>query len=117
VADDNPVNLTVTTRMLARLGYRADTAVDGHEALAALARKRYDVILMDVQMPELDGLEATRRIRAGSGRQPWIVALTASALEDDRRACIAAGMDDYLEKPIRREAVLEVLRRTGEHRA
>jgi signal transduction histidine kinase/CheY-like chemotaxis protein len=117
VADDNAINLTVTTRMLAVLGYRADTAVDGHEALAALARKRYDVIFMDVQMPELDGLEATRRIRAGSGRQPWIVALTASALEDDRQACIAAGMDDYLEKPIRREAVIEVLRRTGEHRA
>jgi CheY-like chemotaxis protein len=84
------------------MGISADVAGDGNAALAALASRPYDVILMDVQMPELDGLEATRRIRAAAdGPQPWIVAMTGNAMEGDREACLAAGMNDYLSKPIR----------------
>jgi CheY-like chemotaxis protein len=85
------------------MGYTADVAGNGLEAIAALDRQRYDVILMDVQMPELDGLEATRRIRAGggAGREVRIVAMTANALAGDREACLEAGMNDYVSKPIR----------------
>ncbi|GAA2338163.1 hybrid sensor histidine kinase/response regulator [Dactylosporangium salmoneum] len=103
VAEDNQVNQTVATMMLAKLGHRADVAANGAEAVEAVRRVRYDVVLMDVQMPVLDGLDATRRIRAElpAGAQPHIVALTASALIEDRAACEAAGMDDYLTKPVR----------------
>ncbi|GAA3453314.1 hybrid sensor histidine kinase/response regulator [Dactylosporangium matsuzakiense] len=103
VAEDNQVNQTVATMMLAKLGHRADVAANGAEALEAVRRVQYDVVLMDVQMPVLDGLDATRRIRAelAPDRQPYIIALTASALIEDRAACEAAGMDDYLTKPMR----------------
>jgi signal transduction histidine kinase/CheY-like chemotaxis protein/HPt (histidine-containing phosphotransfer) domain-containing protein len=103
VAEDNQVNQTVATMMLAKLGHRADVAANGAEALEAVRRAHYDVVLMDVQMPVLDGLDATRRIRAEvpAGRQPYVIALTASALIEDRAACEAAGMDDYLTKPVR----------------
>ncbi len=89
-------------KLLERMGYSADVAEDGSEAVAANERSRYDLILMDVQMPEMDGLEATRRIidQCGSDR-PRIVALTADAMQGDRERCLAAGMDDYLTKPIR----------------
>ncbi len=107
LAEDNPVNRKIALRLLDRMGYAADVAGNGLEAIAALEGARYDVVLMDVQMPELDGLEATRRIRQrwpdGSG--PRIVAMTANAMEGDREACIAAGMDDYISKPIRPEAL------------
>ena len=84
------------------MGYTADVANDGLEAIAALEGSTYDVVLMDVQMPELDGLEATRRIRARWPDRPIrIVAMTANAMEGDRETCLAAGMDDYLSKPIR----------------
>ena len=84
------------------MGYRADVASNGVEAVEAVRRLPYDLVLMDVQMPEMDGLEATRQIRAGSpGAQPRIVAMTANAIQGDREACLAAGMDDYLAKPIR----------------
>lgn len=97
------MNQRVALHMLARLGYRADVAANGIEALQAVERQHYDVVLMDVQMPELDGLEATRRIRASgaAGKRPWIVALTANAIEGDREMCLAAGMDDYLSKPLK----------------
>jgi CheY-like chemotaxis protein len=103
LAEDNTVNQRVALHMLARLGYRADVAGNGIEALQALERQHYDVVLMDVQMPELDGLEATRRIRAGAvtGSRPWFIALTANAIEGDREQCLAAGMDDYLSKPLK----------------
>ncbi|WP_414664838.1 CHASE domain-containing protein [Horticoccus sp. 23ND18S-11] len=104
LAEDNPVNQKVALHMLARVGYRADTAANGLEVLAAIQRQTYDIILMDVQMPEMDGLEATRRIRAAQsdGRPaPWIIALTANAMEGDREQCMLAGMDDYLSKPIK----------------
>ncbi len=90
--------------MLAKQGYRADTAANGREVLAALERQRYDLIFMDVQMPEMDGLEATVRIRvehAPGTPGPWIIALTANAMEGDRDECIRAGMDDYLSKPLK----------------
>jgi CheY-like chemotaxis protein len=113
LAEDNLVNQKVALRMLGRLGYRADLAANGYEVLSALQRQNYDVILMDVAMPEMDGLEATRRIRAamkrGTGR-PWIVALTANAMQGDRELCLAAGMDDYIRKPIKLSELATALR-------
>ncbi|WP_169829267.1 CHASE domain-containing protein [Lacunisphaera limnophila] len=104
LAEDNTVNQKVALHMLARLGYRADIAANGLEVLQAVERQPYDVILMDVQMPEMDGMEAAGRIKATpiAGRpMPWIIALTANAMEGDREKCLAAGMDDYLGKPIK----------------
>jgi signal transduction histidine kinase/CheY-like chemotaxis protein len=103
LAEDNAMNQTVALRLLDQLGYRADVAANGLEALAALERQPYDVVLMDVQMPELDGLDASRRIceRWQAGERPHIIAMTANALAEDREACFAAGMDDYVAKPIR----------------
>jgi signal transduction histidine kinase/CheY-like chemotaxis protein len=100
VADDNPVNQRVAVRMLKRLGYDCDVVADGRQALSALDAARYDVVFMDVQMPEIDGLEATRRLKRRPDDVPWVVAMTAHALEDDRRRCFDAGMDDYLSKPL-----------------
>jgi PAS domain S-box-containing protein len=112
LAEDNPVNQKLALRLLERMGYGADVAGDGLEAIAALETQPYDVVLMDVQMPELDGLEATRRIRARwpDGR-PHIIAMTANAMDEDRDACLAAGMDDYVSKPIRVEAIVAALER------
>jgi PAS domain S-box-containing protein len=104
LVEDNAVNQKVALRMLAHLNYRADLAASGIEALEAVARQSYDIILMDLQMPEMDGLEATRRLRANAlpnGPRPWIVALTANAMQGDRDVCLAAGMDDYVSKPIK----------------
>jgi len=102
VAEDNPINQRVATRLLQHLGYPSDVAADGRQALEAVARRRYDVLLMDVQMPELDGVEAARQIvrDRGPGGLPRIIAMTANAMPGDREACIAAGMDGYLPKPI-----------------
>ena len=100
IAEDNPVNQRVASRMLQRLGYKADVVDNGRLAVEAVERQAYDVIFMDVQMPELDGLEATRRIKARTGQVPWIIALTAHALEDDRKQCLSAGMNDFLSKPV-----------------
>jgi signal transduction histidine kinase/CheY-like chemotaxis protein/ligand-binding sensor domain-containing protein len=102
VAEDNVINQKVTLLMLERLGYAADVAADGEETLAALRRQRYDVIFMDVQMPGMDGLEATRHIRDEwpVEERPRIIAVTASALQEDREACLSAGMDDFLSKPV-----------------
>ncbi len=98
--EDNATNQKLILLMLGRFGYRADSAYDGLEALEALGRATYDVLLMDVQMPEMDGLETTRRIRQTLHAQPRIIAMTANAMESDRDACLAAGMDDYVSKPI-----------------
>jgi CheY-like chemotaxis protein/HPt (histidine-containing phosphotransfer) domain-containing protein len=102
VAEDNSVNQRVALLLLERLGYSADVAGNGYEVLAALHRQPYDVILMDVQMPDMDGLEATRRIQSEwpAGQRPRILAMTASALVADRNACLAAGMDGFLSKPV-----------------
>ena len=102
LAEDNAVNQRVAILLLAKLGYRADVAANGIEVLNALKRRRYDVILMDVQMPQMDGLEASRRIcREWPDSRPRIIAITADSMEEDRQACLKAGMDDYLSKPIR----------------
>ncbi|HEY5763714.1 MAG TPA: response regulator [Rhodocyclaceae bacterium] len=100
VAEDNTVNQKVMQQLLAHLGYQADVASTGGEALDALERQPYDVVLMDVQMPEMDGLEATRRIRTHFGASPYIVAMTANAMVGDREECLKAGMNDYLPKPV-----------------
>ncbi len=116
VAEDNPVNQKVTMLLLRNLGYTADLAANGQEAIAALRRKNYSLVFMDAQMPLMDGLEATRFIRAAqkAGEPDFpriirIVAMTANAMSGDRDACIAAGMDDYLAKPVRPEALRDML--------
>ena len=110
LAEDNVVNQKVALRILERLGYGADVVANGAEAVAAVADRAgrgrpYDVVLMDVQMPEVDGLEATRRIRAAPLAQPYVVALTANAMRGDREACLAAGCDAYLSKPVKLDAL------------
>ncbi len=116
VAEDNRINVMLATSLLGKMGHRVDTVANGREAIEALTRAPYDLVLMDVHMPEMDGLEATRRIRHAEsvgrrrGRMP-IVALTASTLEGDRQVCIDAGMDDFLAKPLNPEALRSVLSR------
>jgi CheY-like chemotaxis protein len=102
VAEDHPVNQQVILGLLRHLGYQPDLAGDGQEVLDALARQPYDVVLMDIQMPEMDGLEATRRLREElpAERQPRVLAMTAHAMAGDRERCLAAGMDGYLSKPV-----------------
>ncbi|GIV95785.1 MAG: hypothetical protein KatS3mg057_0442 [Herpetosiphonaceae bacterium] len=115
IAEDSIVNQKVTLKLLSRLGYRADVADNGLKVLEALERQMYDVVLMDVQMPELDGLETTREIRRrwSGGRWPRIIAMTANALSSDRELCLAAGMDDYLAKPVRLLTLQRVLERVA----
>jgi PAS domain S-box-containing protein len=113
LAEDNPINQKVASYMLKGMGYRADTAGNGEEAVAALRLFPYDIVLMDVRMPLLDGLEATRRIRAEfpQDRQPIIIAMTAHVMMEDRRLCLDAGMNDYLPKPVRPDKLEEILSR------
>ncbi len=114
LAEDNVVNQKVALLMLAKLGFRADVAADGNEVLEAVKRQHYDIVLMDVQMPELDGLDASRQIceRWPDRRdRPWIIALTANAMQGDREACLAAGMDDYISKPIKTEELAAAVAR------
>jgi len=113
LAEDNAVNQKVALRMLERLGYRADVAGNGLEVLAALERQPYDLVMMDIQMPEMDGLQATRQIRRrwGSDHQVKIIAMTAYAYQTDLDRCLEAGMNGYITKPIRLEALVEVLRK------
>lgn len=116
LADDNVINQKVGLWILESLGYRADVAVDGVEVLQALHRQPYDVVLMDVQMPRMDGWEATRRIRREfpTHLQPRIIAMTASVLEDDRRKCSEAGMDSYVAKPVRADELRSALKSCGQ---
>ncbi|MBI2511346.1 MAG: response regulator [Opitutae bacterium] len=117
LAEDNVVNQKVALHMLKNLGYRADVVANGLEVLEAVRRQRYEVILLDVQMPEMDGLEAaTQLVRQypSPAARPWIVALTANAMQGDRELCLKAGMDDYLAKPIKAQALTEALLRARE---
>jgi CheY-like chemotaxis protein len=118
LAEDNLVNQKVARRILERMGYRADVAANGLEALAALRRQTYDVVFMDVHMPEMDGMEATREIclKWGPAERPRIIAMTASAMQGDREKCLEAGMDDYVSKPVRVEELQAALERASEIR-
>jgi CheY-like chemotaxis protein len=111
LAEDNPINQKVALAMLKRYGYQAEVAADGREALAAVERERYDVVLMDIQMPGMDGLEATRTIiaRGPAVARPRIIGLSANAMTEDVQAALAAGMDDYLAKPITPLGLREML--------
>ncbi len=117
LAEDNVVNQKLALRLLQQMGYRADLASNGIEAVECVERQPYDVVLMDVQMPEMDGLEATRRItskfsaNSGTQKRPRIIAMTANAMQGDRELCLAAGMDDYITKPIRVQALVDALSR------
>ncbi len=113
LAEDNPVSVRVTLIALGHLGYGADVAINGREALDALERSQYDVVLMDVNMPEMDGLEATRKIRAryGAAQHPWIIALTAAVQAADRQNTLIAGMDDFLPKPLNQDQLARSLER------
>jgi CheY-like chemotaxis protein len=118
VAEDNPVNQKVTLLQLRNLGYSADVVNNGREAVEAVQRKAYALVLMDAQMPEMDGIAATRRIRTGQAAgEPGfpaelrIIAMTANAMNGDRETYLNAGMDDYLPKPVKPESLREVLAR------
>jgi CheY-like chemotaxis protein len=112
VAEDNEISRTVARALLAKRGLRADMAHNGREAVRMASTNRYAAILMDCQMPELDGYEATRRIRAAEhGRHVPIIAMTAHSMKGDRERCLAAGMDDYLSKPVRHDQLDEAVKR------
>ncbi len=113
LAEDNNTNQILAIRLLGRLGYRADIAANGFEALDALRRQPYDVVLMDVQMPDMDGLETTGKIVSGwsDDRRPRIIAMTANAMQGDREQCLEAGMDDYISKPIKPEILITALKK------
>ena len=115
LADDNPINQKVGLSVLQKLGYRSDLAANGLEVLKALEQKAYDVLFLDVQMPEMDGLEAARQIcqRWPEERRPRIIAMTGNALVGDREKCLEAGMDDYISKPIRIGELQSALERWG----
>jgi len=112
VAEDNKVNQQLALKLLERMGYRADVAGNGLEAIQALRRQHYDVVFMDVHMPEMDGLTATRRIceQWSPATGPRIIAMTANAMQGDRDKCLSAGMDDYISKPIRVEELVQSLK-------
>jgi len=112
LAEDNPVNQLLASRLLEKRGHRVVVAANGREALAALEKESYDLVLMDIQMPEMDGLEATAAIREkekGSGIHQPVIAMTAHAMKGDRERCLAGGMDGYLSKPIRLQELDELL--------
>jgi len=111
LAEDNMINQKVAVRQLAKLGYHADTVANGNEVMEALERFAYNIILMDCQMPDLDGYETTRLIRSEHSRPIYIIAMTANAMQGDREKCLTAGMDDYVTKPVRTEELEAALAR------
>ena len=117
IAEDNLINQQLIKHILGNLGYEPDTVENGQLAVEAASDLDYDLILMDVQMPEMDGLEATRRIRQEPLKQPVIVALTANAMQGDREECLQAGMDDYISKPVRLDELMRLLEKWAVQRA
>jgi len=119
LAEDNLVNQKVALRILEKLGYRADVAANGLEVLEALERQHYDMVLMDIQMPEMDGEEATRQIidKYPGDERPRIVAMTAHAMDGDREHYLDAGMDDYVSKPVRVQELVDALERCQPHKS
>jgi two-component system, sensor histidine kinase and response regulator len=117
IAEDNIVNQKVAMGVLLQFGYQTDLVVSGKEAVEAVERQKYDLLFMDVQMPNMDGLEATRLIcsRMSPSERPYIVAMTANAMKEDRELCLSAGMDDYLSKPIRPEEIKAAIERAAMH--
>jgi CheY-like chemotaxis protein len=111
MAEDNPINQRVGTLILQRAGFVIDVVSDGQEAVEAQIANSYDVILMDCQMPSVDGFEASRQIRSLKSKQPVIIAVTANALAGERERCLQAGMDDYLSKPFQAEELIAVVRK------
>jgi CheY-like chemotaxis protein len=109
IAEDNLTNQKLADRVLSKLGYVTEKVLNGREAVDGQHLHHYDIILMDIQMPEMDGLEATRTIRLQTGPQPVIIAMTANAMQGDRETCLQAGMDDYISKPIKLEELLKLL--------
>lgn len=111
IAEDNIVNQKVAIKILNKLGYKADIAINGVEVLELLQKQKYDVILMDVQMPEIDGIEATKQIIQSTDLypRPYIIAMTANAMDSDRKICLDAGMDDYISKPVSVNLLVEAL--------
>jgi CheY-like chemotaxis protein len=114
VAEDNSVNQKLIQRILNKLGYEPDLVQNGREVLQRMQEKVYDVILMDIQMPEIDGLEATAAIRTGSWPQPFIIAMTANAMSEDKEICLQAGMDDYIAKPMKLQELVDMLKKAVE---
>lgn len=116
IAEDNAINQKLAKYILNKMGYQPDIVENGHEAINATVNKKYDIILMDVQMPEMDGLEATRFIRQNMEHQPTIVAMTANALIEDKEECLAAGMDGYLSKPLKLQELMDILAGRGKNK-
>lgn len=114
LAEDNPVNRKVALKQLQKIGFKADMVSTGREVLEAMKRAQYDLILMDCQMPEMDGYEATRQLRA-DGNDVWVIAMTANAMQGDRESCLSAGMDDYITKPVKLSELEAVILRAGKH--
>lgn len=117
LVEDDPLNQKVIRMLLKRMGFQPDLAFNGLEALQALNNRRYDIVLMDIRMPEMNGLEATKIIRAKlpPADQPHIIAITAYAMTYDRKKCVGAGMDDYLSKPIKIEDLREIISHYSHH--
>lgn len=111
VVEDNPANQRITRTLLEELRCSVAVVDSGLAALEACEREAFEVVLMDIMMPGLDGRETTRRLRARAGHQPWVVAVTASALPEDERACYEAGVDDFLSKPVKLDALRRSLER------
>jgi CheY-like chemotaxis protein len=114
IAEDNLVNQTLITMILKKLGYTPSIAENGLKAVETLNEKTFDIVLMDIQMPEMDGLEATQIVRSQLHYQPIIIAVTANAMQDDKSACLKAGMDDYISKPLQLDKLMGLLQHWGE---